>query len=221
MSSPLWNSLAAPASLLAAAMTAARGKRSRPDVARFLMNLEPELIRLARELDTATYHPGAYRTFEIRDPKPRQISAAPFRDRVVHHAFTRVVEPIFEASFSPDSYACRRGLGTHRAIHGAQHAAKRFKYALKCDIQKYFVSIDHPILVDFLEKRVDCPRTLDLARLIISSSNEQEPRYCYFPGDTLFTPHERRRGLPLGNQTSQFFANVYLDPLDHFVRTEL
>ena len=178
----LWASLAAPAGLLAATTAAARGKRSRPDVARFMMNLELELVRLARELDTDTYSPGGYRVFEVCDPKPRQISAAPFRDRIVHHAFTRLVEPVFESIFSSDSYACRRGFGTHLAIKGARRAAKRFGCVLKCDIQKYFASIDHCILVNLLEKRIDCTRTLDLARLIISSSNEQEPQFRYYPG---------------------------------------
>ena len=218
---PLWNNLATPASLLAAAHAAARGKRSRPDVARFLVHLEPAIFQLSRELETASYQPGPYRTFEIQDPKPRQISAAPFRDRVVHHAFTRVAEPIFEPLFSADSYACRKGFGTHRALKAARRAAKRFPFALKGDIRKYFASIDHQILIQLLEKHIPCPRTLALARLIIAHSNPQEAQLSYFPGDTLFTPYERCRGLPLGNQTSQFFANVYLDPLDQFIRQEL
>jgi retron-type reverse transcriptase len=217
----LYAGLTSPASLLAAALTAAQGKRRRPDVARFLMDLELELVRLRRELLDGSYRPGPYRTFEILDPKPRRISAAPFRDRVVHHALTRVLEPIFEQRFLPDSYACRRGLGTHRAIRGAQIAAKRFPFVLKCDIRKYFPSIDHAILMGLLERDIGCPPTLELARTIIDHSNDQEPIYHYFPGDTLFTPYERRRGLPLGNQTSQFFANVYLNPLDHFVRGTL
>jgi RNA-directed DNA polymerase len=91
----------------------ARGKRSRLDVARFLLNLESELWLLRRELEEERYHPGPYRSFRVRDPKPRLISAAPFRDRVVHHALTQVLEPIFERRFSKDSFACREGFGTH------------------------------------------------------------------------------------------------------------
>jgi retron-type reverse transcriptase len=92
---------------------------------------------------------------------------------------------------------------------------------LKCDVRKYFPSIDHSILGALLGEVIPCPATMALAQLIISHSNEQEAAVVYFPGDDLFTPYERRRGLPLGNQTSQFFANVYLDPLDHFVRGQL
>jgi hypothetical protein len=92
---------------------------------------------------------------------------------------------------------------------------------LKCDIRKYFPSIDHAILKNLLERAVKCPRTLELAGRIIDGSNEQEEAIAYFPGDSLFTPFERRRGLPIGNQTSQFFANVYLNPLDHFALREL
>lgn len=217
----LWTTLTAPSSLLLAAQTAARGKRSRPDVARFLLNLEPELVRLCRRLRDGTYRPLPYRTFEIFDPKPRLISAAPFCDRVVHHALTRIVEPIFELRFLPDSYACRLGFGSHKAIRGARRAAARFPFVLKCDIRKYFPSIDHEILFRMIAEEIDCPHTLALTQLIISHSSEQETLAHYFPGDTLFTPYERPRGLPLGNQTSQFFANVYLNPLDHFIRDHL
>lgn len=154
-------------------------------------------------------------------PKPRLISAAPFRDRVVHHALTRVIEPVFEARFLPNSFACRKGLGTHKALERARNGCGRWPYVLKCDVRKYFPSIDHAILKELLERTLKCPRTLERAARIIDGSNEQEEAIFYFPGDTLFTPHERRRGLPLGNQTSQFFANVYLNPLDHFVVREL
>jgi hypothetical protein len=157
----------------------------------------------------------------VRETKPRQISAAPFRDRVVHHALTQVIEPVFERRFSKDSFACRAGYGTHRALERAQAAAARFRFVLKCDVRKYFASIDHRILKQLLARAVKCRRTLELAGLVIDGSNPQEEVIQYFPGDDLFTPYERRRGLPLGNQTSQFFANVYLDPLDQMVNREL
>ena len=115
-------------------------------MARFLLNLEWELIGLQRELVDGSYQPGRYRTFEIREPKPRLISAAPFRDRVVHHALTQVLEPVFEKRFSRDSFACRKGLGTHRAIAQAKQGMRRYRFALKCDVRKYFPSIDHEIL---------------------------------------------------------------------------
>ena len=217
----LWPEVTSFGNLLAAAEAAAAGKRKRPDVAAFGLNLEPELVRLQRELMNQSYRPGRYRTFTILDPKPRQISAAPFRDRVVHHALTGVLNPLFERRFSPNSFACRVGMGTHKALEQAREGARRFQYVLKCDVRKYFASIDHAILNERLARVIKCRETLRLAGQIISSSNPQEDVIQYFEGDDLFTPIERRRGLPLGNQTSQFFANVYLNGLDRLIDEEL
>ena len=217
----LWDELVSFPNFLLAARRAAAGKRSRPDVAQFLLGLESELVQLRREVADGSYRPGEYRTFEIRDPKPRQISAAPFRDRVVHHALTQVLEPVFEPRFSRHSYACRTGFGTHRALERARTGMRNYPYVLQCDVRKYFPSIDHAILRERLERVVKCKRTLKLASTIIEASNSQEGPAVYYPGDDLFTPLDRRTGLPLGNQTSQFFANVYLDPLDQFVEREL
>ncbi len=214
---PLWAQLSSLENLFEAARRAAKGKKSRPDVAAFQVNLEPELFRLRRELAGGSYRPGAYRTFRIADPKPRLISAAPFRDRVVHHAVTNIVEPLFERRFVPYSFACRAGFGTHKALAHARRACARYSYVLKLDVRKYFPSIDHEILRNLLARVIDCPDTLRLIAIIIASSNPQEDAIEYFPGDTLFTPYERRHGLPLGNQTSQFFANVYLNPMDHII----
>lgn len=119
----LWPDLTSFANLLRAAESAAAGKRKRPDVAAFLMNLEPALMQLRRELLDGSYQPGPYRTFAILDPKPRRISAAPFRDRVVHHALTNILEPIFERKFSNHSFACRVGKGTHKALEAAREGA--------------------------------------------------------------------------------------------------
>lgn len=213
----LWPALTSFSNLLRAAEAAAAGKRRRPDVAGFLLNLEPNLAALRRELLEGAYMPGGYRTFDILEPKPRRISAAPFRDRVIHHALTRVLEPIFEKRFSPFSFACRKGLGTHAALRLARQACAEYPYVLKCDVRKYFASIDHEILKEKLSRVVKCRDTLSLAGRIIDGSNPQEEVIFYFPGDCLFTPLERRRGLPLGNQTSQFFANVYMDGLDQFI----
>ncbi len=217
----LWTQVTSWENLMEAARTAARGKRKRPDVARFLHEVENNLCRLQRELEDGSYRPGGYRTYWIYDPKPRQISAARFRDRVVHHALTRVLEPIFERRFTAYSFASRKEFGQHRALELARDACRRYRYVLKCDIRKYFPSIDHSILKDLIERVIKCPKTLELTGRIIDGSNEQEETIAYFPGDSLFTPFERRRGLPIGNQTSQFFANVYLNPLDHFVLREL
>lgn len=217
----LWPKVSSFANLLAAAKRAAAGKRSRPDVAAFTLNLESELVQIRRELLDGSYQPGRYRSFQVMDPKPRLISAAPFRDRIVHHALTQVLEPIFERRFSKDSFACRTGFGVHRALNRAMYGARRCPYVLKCDVRKYFASVDHEILNGLLARVVKCRRTLDLAAKIIDASNPQEEAVSYFPGDDLFTPFERQRGLPLGNQTSQFFANVYLNPLDQIVNREL
>lgn len=217
----LWLVITSLLNLFGAAKSAARGKRFRADVALSLMNLECEILRLRDEMEAGTYEPGPYRTFLVNEGKQRLISAAPFRDRVVHHALTGIIEPIFERRFTHDSFACRKEFGTHKAIAHAQKGCRKYKYVLKCDVAKYFASIDHVILKGLLERVIKCRRTLDLTGKIIDGSNEQEEVLFYYPGDDLFTIQERRRGLPLGNQTSQFFANVYLNPLDHFVKREL
>ena len=217
----LWTELLSWTNLFAAASKAAAGKRSRPDVAAYLLDLENEVARLRRGLKAGTYTPGAYRTFQIHEPKERTISAAPFRDRVVHHALTQIIEPIFERRFTTRSFASRTGYGTHRAVTLAKKACLRYPYVLQCDIRKYFPSIDHHILSAQLRRVLKCEPSLELAQRIIAASNPQDQVIRYFPGDTLFTPFDRKRGLPLGNQTSQFFANVYLNSLDHLVLRQL
>ncbi len=207
--------------LLHAARLASRGKRFRSNVAAFGLNLEEELHGLQQELITRIYRPGPYRTFVIRDKKPRFISAAPFRDRVVHHALCNVIEPIFDRGFLFDSYACRKGKGTHAAVERASTYARRFRYVLKCDLEKYFPSIDHEILFTEIKRRIHDAEVLWLVRTIIEGSNPQPAIVHHYPGDDLFTPFERRRGIPIGNQTSQFFANVYLDRLDHYLKETL
>jgi retron-type reverse transcriptase len=217
----LWEEMISFPSLLRAAEVARKGKRFRPSVAGFHFDQERALWKLHEELAAKTYQPGPYRSFHIYEPKLRQISAAPYRDRVVHHALTGVLEPIFERSFIPDSYACRKGKGTHAAADRCQDFAGRFKYVLKADIQKFFPSMDHEICKQLIGRKIKDPNVLWLTGRIIDGSNPQEEINNYFPGDTLFTPMERRRGIPIGNQTSQFFANVYLDPLDHFAKERL
>ncbi len=217
----LWPRLISFENLLAAAHNSARGKRFRQPVLKFQVELEHELYRLQAALRDHSYRPGDYCTFFIHHPKKRLISAAPYRDRVVHHALVNVLEPIYEGCFIHDSYACRKGKGTHAAMRRAQHYARRHRWAWKADIAKFFPSIDHSILKQLLARKIGDPDVLWLAGLLIDRSNPQEEVYELFPGDDLFAPSERRRGLPLGNQTSQFFANVYLDPLDHFLKDHL
>ena len=217
----LFDEIASFPALLQAARKAARGKRAKPGAAAFLANLEPEVLRLERELSSGSYGPGRYTVIQIRDPKHRTVSAAPFRDRVVHHALCAVVEPIFERGFIHDSYANRLGKGTHRAIARYERFRDRHRWVLRCDIYRYFPAIDHEILKADLRRRIACERTLWLADRIIDGSNSQEAVNLYFPGDHLFTPFQRRRGLPIGNLTSQFFANLYLNGLDHFCKEVL
>jgi retron-type reverse transcriptase len=217
----LWNEIIAFSNLLNAAHQAQRGKRFRGNVLKFNYNLEQELFHLQAELQSKTYLPGDYRTFQIFEPKPRMISAAPYRDRVVHHALCNVIVPIFERTFINDSYANRVGFGSHRALRRFTEFARSSRYILQADIQKYFPSIDHEILKSFIHRKIKCPDTLWLINTLIDSSNPQEPVINYFPGDNLLIPLERRHGLPIGNLTSQFFANVYLNSFDHFVKEQI
>ena len=217
----LWPQIIAFDNLLAAARQAQRGKRYRDNVLAFNYNLAGELLQLQQELKTHTYRPGAYRTFKIHDPKTRLISAAPYRDRVVHHALCNVIVPLIERTFIHDSYANRVGYGTHRALQRFTHFARSSRYVLQCDIRKYFPSIDHAILKALLRRKIKCAPTLWLIDAVIDASNPQEDTLDYFPGDTLLTPLERRHGLPIGNLTSQFFANAYLNGFDHFVKEQL
>ena len=217
----LFESIVTFENVFSAAQKAAKGKGENQSVLCFFSHLEENLWEIISELQGKTYKPGAYKTFSIYKPKPRLISAAPFRDRVVHHALITVVGPILERSFIFDTYANRVAKGTHKAIERYQHYLGQYAFALKCDIRKYFPSIDHEILKSLLRRKIACADTLWLIDTIIDQSNLQAEHHHYFPGDDLFTPFERRKGLPIGNLTSQFFANYYLSYLDHFVKEEL
>jgi hypothetical protein len=142
---------------------------------------------------------------------------------VVHHALCNLIEPLFERSFIADSYANRVGKGNHRALDRAQRFARRCGYVLQCDIQRFFPGIDHEILKRFLWKKVLDQDLRWLMGLILESGTtiqNQDSNTCYFPGDDLFSVL-RPRGLPIGNLTSQFWANVYLNPFDHFIKRQL
>lgn len=207
--------------LLIASRKAQKGKRYRDNVLRFNFNLENELIELKSSLVNKTYHPKAYKTFYIKEPKERMISAAPYVDRIVHHALCNVIIPIFERSYIHDSYANRVGFGTHRALRRFTKFARSSKYVLQCDLQKYFPSIDLEILKQKVRHKIKCVDTLWLIDTIIDNSNEQIPVIEHFAGDSLLTPLERRRGLPIGNLTSQFLSNIYLNHFDHFIEEKI
>jgi retron-type reverse transcriptase len=207
--------------LLISARQAQRSKRFRPNVLEFNYHLEAELERLQTELHDRIYIPGEYKTFRIFDPKPRLISAAPYRDRVVHHALCNIIMPPIERTFIHDTYANRTGFGTHRALRRFTEFARSSRYILQCDIRLYFPSIDREILKTILRRKLKCPDTLWLIDLILDNSNAQEPVIHYFPGDDFLAPITRPHGLPIGNLTSQFFANVYLSGFDRFVKEQL
>lgn len=181
-------------------------KKYTPRAARLYFHLEQELLALEEELLTGRYRPRPYRTFLIYEPKQRQISASDVRDRVVHHAICNYLEPLLDHSMIFDSYACRVGKGSHAAVQRAQFFARCFPYVLKCDIRKYFASIDHEILKQILARKIKDPQLLDLLAIII---NHAVPEYA--PG----------KGLPIGALTSQLFANLYLSELDHYLKERL
>ncbi len=205
-------------SIVAAARRAARGKRDSAEVAGFMRNLEPEALRIEREILAKAYRPGPYDTFVISDPKRRQITVAPFRDRVIHHTICDTMEPYLERIFIPDSYACRRGKGTLRAVKRAQHFSRRVSrgisgcsggrsggrsgYFLKLDVRSFFHSIHHDVLLALLARRFKDRPLLALLEVVV-----RHPVPNCVPG----------RGMPIGNLTSQHLANFYLNALDHFV----
>lgn len=202
---------------------ARKGKRSRAPAATFEYHQEAYLTQLRQELMAKIYQPGAYYSFYIHEPKRRLISAAPFRDRVVHHALCNIIEPIFERSFIYDSYANRVGKGTHRAIDRAQIYAQKYRYVLQIDVRQFFPSIDHAILHKILARKLADKDILWLVDRILTSGAgilSEEYDMVYYPGDDLFAAG-RPRGLPIGNLTSQFWANCYLNPFDHFVKRDL
>lgn len=184
-----------------------KGKTRKKDVQEFEYNLEENIFKLHHELKNQTYSYFNYTSFNICDPKPRKIHKACVRDRVLHHAVFRVLYPIFDKIFTFDSYSCRIKKGTHRAVNRLQKFARKVSenntktcYILKCDIKKFFDSIDHNILISLIEKKIKDKNTLWLVEKIIKS----------FP-----------KGLPLGNITSQLFANIYLNELDYFIKHNL
>ena len=193
--------------LYEATRNAVRSKRDKEDIAEFLFHLEENIDMLHTELKTKSYHHGEYQLFDISDPKKRTISKAKVRDRVVHHAVHDVIYPAIDKSFIYDSYSCRIGKGTHRAIKRVQKWSRTYKYAVHLDIVQYFNSIDRDILKTLLTKWIKDEDVLWLLNEIINSSSQID-KY-------------RECGLPLGNLTSQFFANIYLNELDQFVKHTL
>lgn len=183
--------------LQAAAREARRRKRRRPDVAAFEARREENLAELREELLSGTYRPGPYREFRLRDPKPRVIAAPAYRDRVVHHALMRVVGPIWERRFIDHNYACREGKGLHRAAEACRRYARRYPWALRIDVRRFYESVDHKILKGIFRRDFGTSRIVDVLGRVVDS---------YAPG------------IPIGSLTSQWFALRVLDPVDHYVQ---
>jgi len=184
-----------------------RGKRQKQDVQNFESLLIQNILLLHTDLINRTYSHSSYHQFRINDPKPRDISKASVRDRLLHHAVYRVLYPFFASKFIADSFSCQTGKGTHKALHRFRAFAYRAScnhtrtcWVLKCDIRKFFANIDHDILLGILARHIADPHTFWLLGRIISS----------------FSP-----GLPLGNLTSQLLVNVYMNEFDQFVKHQL
>ena len=208
---------------------ARKGKRYRNEVLWFSNNLESNLIDIQNHLIYGTYEIGRYRQFYVYEPKKRLIMALPFRDRVVQWAIYRQLFPLLNKQFISDSFACREGKGAHKAVDRLQYwlrqidrKPERYHY-LKLDIAKYFYRVDHEILINILRRKIKDKRLLDLLTLIIRSEDtrfwlplgEVDPER-YDPSDRL-----AEVGMPIGNLTSQMFANLYLNELDHYAKHAL
>lgn len=200
-----------------ASRNAARGKRRRADVEDWRLREETELRALRAELLSGEYRPGPYRFFEIHEPKRRWIAAAPFRDRVVHHALCQFLAPVLERRFIARSFSCQVGKGTTAARECCRQLTNRHRFVLKCDVRKFFPNLDHAILRAKLEGVSRCPGVMTLIEQILGSyrTGPELPAEC-FPGDDWFAT-TRPRGVPIGNLTSQLWGNFYLDALDHWI----
>lgn len=187
------------------------GKRNKKDVQEFYVNLTDNIFLLHDSLFNHTYKHGNYQAFKINDPKPRNIHKAEVKDRLLHHAIYRILYPFFDKTFIADSYSCRLNKGTHKGVGRLEYFARQVSknntqacYVLKCDIRKFFASINHKILLNILADYIPDKDIMRLLNKIISSFNAKQ-----------------RVGLPLGNLTSQLFANVCMNKFDQFVKHRL
>lgn len=188
-----------------------RGKTTKPEIQEFAFNLEDNIFKLHKELKQKTWRPDPYISFYVRDPKLRHIHKATVRDRVFNQALFRVLYQIFDKGFVTDSYSCRKEKGTHRGVLKLKSYILKISrnytrpaFALKCDVRKFFDNIDHTVLLRLIKRKITDPNVLSLIELVINSFEIRSGI-----------------GLPLGNVTSQLFANVYLNELDQFVKHTL
>lgn len=190
-----------------------KGKRKRKDVTRFSLHFMDNILKLHQDLKDKTYKHSRYHAFKINDPKPRDIHKAKVRDRVVHHAIYRILYPYFDKKFIFDSYSCRNNKGTHKAINRLEYFVRKVSsnntktvWVLKCDIKKFFASINQNILKNILKKHIKDEDILWLLEKIV---------------DSFHTHNKPGIGLPLGNLTSQLLINIYMNEFDQFVKREL
>ncbi len=214
-----YNNIISVENLLLAWQEFLRGKRKKKDVQIFQLKLMDYIFDLHNDLKNKSYKHGNYKAFKINDPKPRDIHKTEVRDRLLHHAIYRVLYSYFDKKFIHDSYSCRLGKGTHKAINRFKHFSQIISknntktcYVLKCDIKKFFASIDHQILKNILEKYINDKDILWLLSQIVDSFNSftNSNPWDWFG-----------KGLPLGNLTSQLLVNIYMNEFDHFVKRKL
>jgi hypothetical protein len=212
-----------------------RSKRSSVNALKFEMNSLDDLLRLEKELQSRSYHPSHSVLFAARKPKLREIFAADFRDRIVHHILVRYLTPLWEPSFIYDSYANRIDKGTHRAIRRLQRFLRKATsnghtraYFLQLDIKDFFTSIDKEILFGLLKKKITDPDILWLTELIIFWDctksyvlQGDKDILTNVPANKSLFGKDNKRGLPIGNLSSQFFANVYMNELDQYIKHTL
>lgn len=201
------------------------GKKSRKDVQEFERNLMTNIIMLYQDLANKTYKHSQYEAFKISDPKPRDIHKAKVRDRLLHHAIYRVLYPFFDRTFIADSYSCRVNKGTHKAINRFREFTYKVSknhtktcWVLKCDIRKFFANIDHQILKEILEKQIKDKDILWLLPQVIDSFNSTRQDLAQ---NHIYAMADIRKGLPLGNLTSQLLVNIYMNEFDQFVKHKI
>jgi retron-type reverse transcriptase len=201
---------------------ARKHKTKKPYVIEFEKNTIENLFQLQKELIEEIYFPKPLITFILRDPKTRKISKSAFRDRIIHHALVRIIEPIFDKSFIYDSCANRKGKGNLFAIKRFDKFKRKVtnnlhsgSFCLKADIRHYFEEVDHEILLGIIKRKISDEKVIMLIEKIL---NNLPQRQIGGGGQSKFG---QKRGMPLGNLTSQFFANIYLNELDYFVKHKL
>lgn len=216
--------------LLLAYKRARQCKKFKGNILEYGFFLENNLLKLHKELKAQTYSPFPYTCFTIYEPKTRRIAAPAFRDRVMQHSLVSAIEPLFDAQFIYDSYACRKKRGTHfgarrvkKFLQAARSTAGKDAeiYCLRMDIKKFFASVSWDVLLFSIDKTIKCHRTRNLIHKIVTWYD-----FVNLEGAAIEPPEDmitigKRRGLPIGNLTSQLFANVYLNELDHFVKETL